>query len=46
MTGRTFLLCMALVGFAGLAIIDLTHGHYRTGAAGGPLVIVNALLLA
>lgn len=45
MTGRTALLLLALVGFTGLALIDLTHGAYRTGLAGALLVLVNGLLL-
>lgn len=43
---RTALLLMALLGFAGLAAIDLAHGELRTGVAALLLVIVNGLLLA
>lgn len=43
---RTIALVMALVGFAGLAVIDLTHGSARTGVAGALLVIVNYLYFA
>jgi len=42
---RHGLLIMALLGFAGLAIIDLSNDQWRTGVAGALLVLVNGLLL-
>lgn len=42
---RLVLLSMALVGFAGLAVIDLSNGQWRTGIPGALLVVVNGMLL-
>lgn len=42
---RTALLILALVGFTGLAAIDLSNGEWRTGIPGALLVIVNGMLL-
>lgn len=39
-------LVLALVGFAGLAAFDLSHGQIRTGVAGWLLVVVNYLYFA
>lgn len=42
---RLALLAIALVGFTGLAALDLSAGQWRTGVPGLLLVVVNGMLL-
>ena len=43
---RTAFLIAAILGLAGIAIIELANGNLKLGVAGALLAIANGLLLA